>query len=69
MYDWGRTCLNVNDARKDLFAKKGRMVDAIRPTADAVAILLKQSICQGSFVCVSVCLGGGGGGEEANSGS
>lgn len=50
MYDRGSTCATVNDARKDLFTKKGRMIEAIPPTANALFLHLKRSVYQGSFV-------------------
>ena len=36
MYDRTTMCTQVNDARKALFTKKGRSMDAIPPTAAAL---------------------------------
>lgn len=37
MYDPTSACTKVNEARKDLLARKGREIDAIPPTADALS--------------------------------
>ena len=50
MYNRGSTCVNVKNAQKDLFVKNGRMNEIIPPTADAVALYVKQLIHQGRFV-------------------
>ena len=42
MYDRTSTCTSVNTARKDLFTRKGREIDNIPPTADA---LLRRRRC------------------------
>ena len=36
MYDRTSTCRNVNDARRDLFTRKGRYTVAVHPTSDAL---------------------------------
>ena len=36
MYDRTSTCTMVNAARKDLFTRKGRDIESIPPTADAL---------------------------------
>ena len=36
MYGRSSICMNVNDARKELFAHKGRSIEPIPPTADAL---------------------------------
>lgn len=46
MYDRTSTCETVNDARKDLFTRKGRAIDAIPPTADALLQHTKRSMYQ-----------------------
>lgn len=50
LYDRGSTCVTVNEARKDLFTRKSRAIDSIPPTIDALALHVKRSIYQGSFV-------------------
>ena len=36
MYDRTSTCRKVNDARRDLFTRKGRYTVAVHPTSDAL---------------------------------
>ena len=36
MYDRSSNCTTVNDARKEIFAQKGRPIEAIPPKADAL---------------------------------
>ena len=36
MFDHASTCTMVNSARKDLFIRKGRDIESIPPTADAL---------------------------------
>ena len=36
MYDRTSTLRNVNDARRDLSTRKGRYIEAINPTSDAL---------------------------------
>ena len=36
MYDRTSTCMNVNEARRHLFTRKGRDIEAIPPTSDAL---------------------------------
>ena len=43
MYDRTSTCMKVNDARKDPFTRKGRDVEAIHPTSDALRQHAKRS--------------------------
>lgn len=46
MYDRTSTCTTVNAAGKDLFTRKGRVIDAIPPTADAVLQHAKRAMFQ-----------------------
>ena len=49
MYDRTRTCRKVNDARRDLFTRKGRYTVAIHPTSDALLrSLVEPDITQDS---------------------
>ena len=43
MYDRTSTCMKVNDARRDLFTRKGRDIEAIPPTSDALRQHAKRS--------------------------
>ena len=43
MYDRTSTCTKVNDARRDLFTRKGRDIQAIPPTSDALRQHAKRS--------------------------
>ncbi len=49
MYDHTSTCKSTNDARKDLFTRKGRAIDAILPTADALLQHVKRSAYQAGY--------------------
>lgn len=44
LYDRTSTCTTVNAARKDLFTRKGRDIDAIPPTADALLQHTKRTV-------------------------
>ena len=46
MYDRTSTCMKVNDARRDLFTRKGRDIKAIPPTPDALRQHVKRSTYQ-----------------------
>ena len=46
MYDQSSTCTTVNDAHKEIFAHKGRPIEAIPPTADALS---KRATYQAGF--------------------
>ena len=46
MYDRTSTCMKVNDARGDLFTRKGRDIEAIPPTPDALRQHAKRSTYQ-----------------------
>ena len=46
MYDRTSTCMKVNDARRDLFTRKGRDIEAIPPTSDALRQHAKSSTYQ-----------------------
>lgn len=50
MYDRTSTTGCVNEARKHLFAKKGRTTDAIPPTSDALLQHVKRSAYQAGHV-------------------
>ena len=49
MYDRTSTCMNVNDARRDLFTRKGRDIEAISPTSDALRQHAKRSTYQAGY--------------------
>ena len=46
MYDRTSTCMKVNDARRDLLSRKGRDIEAIPPTLDALRQHAKRSTYQ-----------------------
>ena len=49
MYDRTSECTTVNSARKDLFTRKGRDIDTIPPTADALLQHTKRAVLQAGF--------------------
>ena len=49
MYDKASDCITVNEARKDMFTLKGRSIDAISPSADAMLLHVKRVSRQASF--------------------
>ena len=55
MYDRTSTCTSVNTARKDLFTRKGREIDNIPPTADALLQHAKRTMFQSGH-CWGNCL-------------
>ena len=55
MYDRSSTCTTVNDARKEIFAHKGRPIEAIPPTADAMLQHSKRATYQAGY-CWAYCL-------------
>ena len=55
MYDHTSTCVTVNSARKDLFTRKGRDIDNIPPTADALLQHTKRAVLQAGH-CWGNCL-------------
>ena len=55
MYDRTSTCTSVNTARKDLFTRKGREIDNIPPTADALLQHAKRTVFQSGH-CWGNCL-------------
>ena len=50
MYDKTSTTGSINEARKHLFAKKGRTTDAIPPTSDVLLQHVKRSAYQTAHV-------------------
>ena len=53
-YECTSTCMKINDARRDLFTRKGRGIEAIPPTSDALRQHAKRSTyqaghCWGNF--------------------
>ena len=46
MYDLSNTCKEVNEARRDLFTRKGRDIEGIPPTADALRLHTKRCAYQ-----------------------
>ena len=46
MYDLSNTCKEVNEARRDLFTRKGRDIEGIPPTADALHLHTKRCAYQ-----------------------
>ena len=55
MYGRFSICMNVNDARKELFAHRGRSIESIPPTADALFQHSKRSVYQSGY-CWGQCL-------------
>ena len=49
MYDRTSTYIRVNDARRDLFTRKGRDIEAIPPTSDALRQHAKRSTYQAGY--------------------
>ena len=47
LYDRTSSSVNVNEARKQLFTKKGRAIDAIPPTRAALVQHIKRAVYQG----------------------
>ena len=50
LYDRISTCSTVNETRKELFTRKGRMIDSIPPTKDALWNHLKRAVLQGAYI-------------------
>ena len=50
IYHRGSSSVSVNEARKELFKKKGRPIESIPPTADALMLHVKRAVFQGAFV-------------------
>lgn len=50
MYDRTSTCTTVNEARKDLFSRKGRSNESIPPTSDALLHHVKRSVYQAGHI-------------------
>ena len=42
--------MTVNEARKEMFTKKGRMIESIPPTKDMLDNHIKRAVYQGSYV-------------------
>ena len=49
LYDRTNLCSNVDEARKDLFGRKGRSLEAIPPTLDVLTQHLKRVVYQTGF--------------------
>ena len=49
LYDQTNLCSNVDEARKDLFARKGRSLEAIPPTLDVLTQYLKRAVYRAGF--------------------
>ena len=49
MYDRASDCMTVNKARKDLFNHKGRSIESIPPTADALLHHTKMVVYQAGY--------------------
>ena len=49
LYDRTSVCKNVNECRKDLFARKGRLPDGIPPTLDALKLHIYMAVYQASY--------------------
>ena len=49
MYDRASLANNVNICRKEMFAKKGRLPEAIPPTYDALKLHLQRAVYQASY--------------------
>ena len=50
MYDRTSSCTRVNEARKDLFTRKGRFIELIPPTSNALLHHMKRSVFQAGHV-------------------
>ena len=50
MYDRTSSCTRVNEARKDLFTRKGRSLELTPPTSDALFHHMKRSVFQAGHV-------------------
>ena len=50
MYDSSIECHTVNEARKKLFAKKGKSVENIPPTLDALVQHTRRAVFQAGFI-------------------
>ena len=48
LYDRTSVCKNVNECRKDLFARKGCLPDGIPPTIDALKLHIYRAVYQAS---------------------
>ena len=58
LYDTTSSQQSINAARKELFTRKGRQIDAIPPTRDALTQHVKRAIYQGAHVwgqCLVKC--------------
>lgn len=49
LYDRTSMCTDVNECRKNLFSKKGKLPEGIPPTLDALALHLKRAVYQASY--------------------
>ena len=49
LYDRTSVCTNVNECRKDLFARKGCLPDGIPPTLDALQLHIYWTVHQSSY--------------------
>jgi hypothetical protein len=50
LYDKTSNCLDVNSARRHLFSKKGRQIENVPPTSEALLQHSKRAIYQGGFI-------------------
>ena len=50
MYDKTSNCIDVNSARKKLFVKKGRQINNISPTSEALLQHFKRAVYQGGHI-------------------
>ena len=52
LYDRSSTLENVNECRKELFTKKGRSIDNLPPTRDALFQHSKRALLQARYAIV-----------------
>ena len=54
VYDRISDCSAVNEARKDLFTRKGRSIESVPPTQHSLINHLERAVLQGSYVWGSI---------------
>lgn len=50
LYDKASNCLDMNSARRYLFTKKGRQIESIPPTSEALLQQIERAVLQGSYI-------------------
>ena len=49
LYDRASTCTSINECRKDLFPRKGRLPEELPPTLDAFKLYVNRAVYQASY--------------------